>query len=296
MDFRKKFLVPPGAKVKLADIDPAYKGKHESPETAAPEIARHVESLARLQYKLYAEGERSLLIVLQGLDAAGKDGVIRHVISGTNPQGVKVACFKQPTREELAHDFLWRVHRATPARGEIAVFNRSHYEDVLVVRVHELVAKSVWSKRYDRIREFEKLLVQAGTRIVKFYLHISPEEQLARFKQRLDDPHRNWKIRESDYTEREYWSAYIEAYEDALRETSTRRAPWYVIPANHKWFRDLAISSILIDTLDDMDLQIPKPAVDLRAIRLRYHSAKVDQEKNATRGHRRDGRKTSAKK
>jgi PPK2 family polyphosphate:nucleotide phosphotransferase len=296
MDFRKKFLVPPGAKVKLADIDPAYKGKHESPETAAPEIARHVESLARLQYKLYAEGERSLLIVLQGLDAAGKDGVIRHVISGTNPQGVKVACFKQPTREELAHDFLWRVHRATPARGEIAVFNRSHYEDVLVVRVHELVAKSVWSKRYDRIREFEKLLVQAGTRIVKFYLHISPEEQLARFKQRLDDPHRNWKIRESDYTEREYWSAYIEAYEDALRETSTRRAPWYVIPANHKWFRDLAISSILIDTLDDMDLQIPKPAVDLRAIRLRYHSAKVDQEKNAKRGHRRDGRKTSAKK
>jgi PPK2 family polyphosphate:nucleotide phosphotransferase len=296
MDFRKKFLVPPGAKVKLADIDPAYKGKHESPETAAPEIARHVESLARLQYKLYAEGERSLLIVLQGLDAAGKDGVIRHVISGTNPQGVKVACFKQPTREELAHDFLWRVHRATPARGEIAVFNRSHYEDVLVVRVHELVAKSVWSKRYDRIREFEKLLVQAGTRIVKFYLHISPDEQLARFKQRLDDPHRNWKIQESDYTEREYWPAYIEAYEDALRETSTRRAPWYVIPANHKWFRDLAISSILIDTLDDMDLQIPKPAVDLRAIRLRYHSAKVDQEKNAKRGHRRDGRKTSAKK
>jgi PPK2 family polyphosphate:nucleotide phosphotransferase len=296
MNFRKKFLVSPGAKVKLADIDPAYKGKHESHERAAPEIARHVESLARLQYKLYAEGKRSLLIVLQGLDAAGKDGVIRHVISGTNPQGVKVACFKQPTREELAHDFLWRAHRVTPGHGEIAIFNRSHYEDVLVVRVHELVAKSVWSKRYERIREFEKLLVQEGTQIVKFYLHISPDEQLTRFKQRLDDPQRNWKIQESDYTEREYWPAYIEAYEDALRETSTRRAPWYVIPANHKWFRDLAISSILIDTLDDMDLQIPKPAVDLKAIRLRYHSAKAEQEKNAKRGRPRGERKASAKK
>jgi PPK2 family polyphosphate:nucleotide phosphotransferase len=296
MNFRKKFLVSPGAKVKLADIDPAYKGKHESHESAAPEIARHVESLARLQYKLYAEGKRSLLIVLQGLDAAGKDGVIRHVISGTNPQGVKVACFKQPTREELAHDFLWRAHRVTPGHGEIAIFNRSHYEDVLVVRVHELVAKSVWSKRYERIREFEKLLVQEGTQIVKFYLHISPDEQLTRFKQRLDDPQRNWKIQESDYTEREYWPAYIEAYEDALRETSTRRAPWYVIPANHKWFRDLAISSILIDTLEDMDLQIPKPAVDLKAIRLRYHSAKAEQEKNAKRGRRRGERKASAKK
>jgi PPK2 family polyphosphate:nucleotide phosphotransferase len=279
MDFRKKLMVPPGAKFKLADVDPAYKGKHESHQSAAAEIARHIEGLSRLQHKLYAEGKRSLLIVLQGLDAAGKDGVIHHVISGTNPQGVNVTCFKQPTHQELAHDFLWRAHRHTPANGEIMIFNRSHYEDVLAVRVHHIVPKSVWSRRYDRIREFEKLLVESGTHVLKFYLHISPEEQLVRFKDRLEDPHRNWKIRESDYTEREYWPAYIEAIEEAMHETTTTRAPWYVIPSNHKWFRDLAISSILVDTLDEMDLQIPKPSVDLNAIRLRYHFAKTEQEK-----------------
>jgi PPK2 family polyphosphate:nucleotide phosphotransferase len=280
MDFRKKFLVDSHVKFKLSNIDPAYKGTHESHESAVPELARHTASLAHLQYKLYAEGKRSLLIILQGLDAAGKDGVIRHVISGTNPQGVNVACFRQPTHEELAHDFLWRAHNHTPAKGEIMIFNRSHYEDVLVVRVHDIVPKSVWSKRYDRICEFEKLLSQSGAHVIKFYLHISPEEQLARFKMRLDDPHRNWKIRNSDYTEREYWPAYIEAFEDAMRETSTTRAPWYVIPSNHKWFRDLAISSILVDTLDEMDLKIPRPLVDLKAIRLQYHSAKIEQEKD----------------
>ena len=162
------------------------------------------------------------------------------------------------------------------------IFNRSHYEDVLVVRVHRMVPKSVWSKRFDRIREFEKLLVEAGTHIVKFYLHISPVEQLTRFKERLDDPHRNWKIQNSDYTEREYWPAYIEAFGDAMRKTAMPRAPWYVIPSNHNWFRDLAISSILVDTLEEMDIQIPKPSVDLKAIRLRYHSAKIEQEKKRT--------------
>jgi PPK2 family polyphosphate:nucleotide phosphotransferase len=252
MDFRKKFVVDPGAKVRLGDIDPAHKGEHESHHSGAAEIANHTASLARLQAKLYAEGKRSVLIVLQGLDAAGKDGVIRRVISGTNPQGVNVACFRQPTDEDLAHDFLWRAHHHTPANGEITIFNRSHYEDVLVVRVHDIVPKLVWSKRYESIREFEKLLSQAGTRIVKFYLHISPGEQLARFKERLEDPHRNWKIRNSDYTEREYWPAYIEAFEDAMRETSTTHAPWYIIPSNHKWFRDLAISGILVDTLEEM--------------------------------------------
>ena len=277
MDFRKKFVVEPDVKFKLGNIDPAYTGKHESHDSAAAELARHTASLAQLQYRLYAEGKRSLLIVLQGLDAAGKDGVIRHVISGTNPQGVNVACFKQPTREELAHDFLWRAHNHTPAKGEIMIFNRSYYEDVLIVRVHDIVPKSVWSKRYDRICEFEKLLIQAGTHVIKFYLHISPEEQLARFKMRLDDPHRNWKIRNSDYTEREYWPAYIEAFEDAMLKTSTTRAPWYVIPSNHKWFRDLAISRILVETLDEMDLKLPKPSVDLQAIRVQYHSATIEQ-------------------
>jgi len=279
MDFRKKFVVQPHLKFKLGNIDPAYKGTHESHESAVPELARHTVRLAHLQYRLYAEGKRSLLIVLQGFDAAGKDGVIRHVVSGTNPQGVNVACFKQPTHEELAHDFLWRTHNHTPAKGEIMIFNRSHYEDVLIVRVHDIVPKSVWSKRYDRICEFEKLLSQAGTHVIKFYLHISPEEQLTRFKMRLDDPHRNWKIRYSDYTEREFWPAYIAAFEDVMRRTSTTRAPWYVIPSNHKWFRDLAISSILVDTLDEMDLKIPKPSVDLKAIRLQYHSAEIEQEK-----------------
>src|SRR5216684_1016981 len=291
MDFRKAFVVPPGGKFKLADIDPAYEGSHESHASAAAEIERHVASLAQLQYKLYAEGKRSLLVVLQGLDAAGKDGVISHVVRGTNPQGVKVACFKQPTHEEFAHDFLWRAHRQTPARGEIAIFNRSHYEDVLVARVHDLVPKSVWSKRYGRIREFEKLVRSAGTHVVKLYLHISPQEQLARFKERLDDPHRNWKISMSDYTEREYWPAYTEAFEDAIRATAAKHAPWYVIPSNQKWFRNLAISSILVDTLEQMDLRIPKPSVDLKVIRLRYHSAKREQKE----GERPGGSKTRRK-
>lgn len=281
MDFRKRFIVERGSKLKLADFDPADKGQHENHQSAAAEIARHTEVLARLQYKLYAEGKRSLLVVLQGLDASGKDGVIRHVMTGTNPQGVNVTCFKQPTRDELAHDFLWRAHYHTPACGEIMIFNRSHYEDVLVVRVHNIVPRSVWSLRYENIREFEKLLVQAGTQVIKFYLHISPQEQLIRFKERLDDPHRNWKIRESDYTEREFWPAYIEAMEEAIRETTTKHAPWFIIPSNHKWFRDLAISSILVDALEEMQLQIPKPSVDLKAIRLRYHSAKIEQDHNA---------------
>jgi PPK2 family polyphosphate:nucleotide phosphotransferase len=280
MDLQSRFRVSPGSRVKLAAFNPADKGKHENHQSAALEIARHTEALARLQYKLYAEGKRSLLIVLQGMDASGKDGVIRHVMSGTNPQGVNVTCFKRPTHEEMTHDFLWRAHRNTPAAGEIMIFNRSYYEDVLAVRVHNIVPKSIWSLRYERIREFEKLLVQEGTQIVKFHLHISPEEQLARFKERLDDPQRNWKISESDYTEREYWPAYIEAFEDAISETSIETAPWYIIPANYKWFRDLVISSILVDALEEMQLQIPKPAVDLKAIRLRYHSAKIEQDRN----------------
>ncbi len=258
MDFRKRFMVPPDSKVKLRELDPAYKGDHQNHQSAASELERNTKALAHLQYKLYAEDKRSLLVVLQGLDASGKDGVIRHIFSSTNPQGVNVTSFKGPSREELAHDFLWRAHYHAPSKGQITIFNRSYYEDVLVVRVHNIVPKEIWSTRYDRIRDFETLPAQAGTRVLKFYLHISPEEQLARFKDRLDDSHRNWEISTSDYTEREYWPAYLTAFEDAIRETTAADAPWYVIPSNHKWFRDLAISNILIGTLEEMNITFPQ--------------------------------------
>jgi PPK2 family polyphosphate:nucleotide phosphotransferase len=284
MDWGQKFIVEPGSNVRLADIDPSYTGKHASHEEALPKIHEHVERMAKLQYLLYADGSQSLLIVLQALDAAGKDGTIRHLFSGMNPQGVSVACFKQPTPIELAHDFLWRVHPNAPEKGHVAIFNRSHYEDVLVVRVHKLAPKAVWSKRYDEIAEFESLLARSGTRILKFYLHIDPKEQLARFEQRLDDPARNWKISESDYTEREYWPQYVEAYEEALEKTSHAHAPWFVIPANHKWFRDLAISRIVADTLDEMGLKLPPTRVDLSEIARKYHAAKKEA-KNGGPGH-----------
>src|SRR5271170_1213688 len=222
MDYRTKFMVEPDAKVRLSKIDPSYTGKHQSAEETAPEIVKHVARMDKLQYLLYADGNQSLLVVLQALDAAGKDGVIRHVFSGMNPEGTSVFGFKQPSQIEAAHDFLWRAHERTPGKGEVVIFNRSHYEDVLVVRVHKLVERAVWSKRYDLINDFEKMLARNGTRIVKFYLHISPEEQLARFKQRLDDPARHWKISENDYSERKLWTDYIAAFEDAMERTSTK--------------------------------------------------------------------------
>jgi len=281
MDLRQKFMVEPGAKVRLSDIDPSYTGKHESREKAAPEIAKHVQRMDKLQYLLYADGNQSLLVVLQALDAAGKDGVIRHLISGMNPQGTSVFCFKQPSKDEAAHDFLWRAHLRAPGKGEVVVFNRSHYEDVLVVRVHELVEHAVWSKRYELINDFEKMLVQNRTTILKFYLHISPEEQLERFKQRIDDPSRNWKISEGDYSERELWPKYVEAYQDAMALTSTKHAPWYVIPSNHKWFRNLAVSQIIADTMDEMGLKLPPTHVDIADIRRKYHAAEQKERKIA---------------
>src|SRR5262245_855797 len=278
MDYRKKFAVEPGAKVRLSKIDPSYTGKHDSREEAQPAVQKNVERLEKLQYLLYADGSQSLLVVLQAPDAAGKDGVIRHVISGMNPQGTSVYGFKQPSREEAAHDFLWRAHQRTPAKGEVAIFNRSHYEDVLVVRVHKLVPESVWSKRYDLINDFEKNLSLNGTTILKFFLHISPEEQLERFKDRLDDPSRHWKISESDYSERELWSKYVDAFEDVMALTSTKRAPWYIIPSNHKWFRNLAVSQIIADTMDEMGLKLPPPRVDIADIRRKYHAAERAQD------------------
>jgi PPK2 family polyphosphate:nucleotide phosphotransferase len=280
MDYRKRFVVEPGAKVRLGRIDPAFKGKHESQDTATPEIQKHIERMAKLQYLLYADGNQSLLVVLQALDAGGKDGVVRHVFSGMNPQGTSVFGFKQPSKLEAAHDFLWRAHLRAPGKGEVVIFNRSHYEDVLVVRVHKLVPKQVWSERYELINDFEKNLGENGTRILKFYLHISPEEQLERFKQRLDDPPRQWKISENDYSERELWSDYIEAFEDAMEKTSTKHASWYVIPSNHKWFRNLAISEIVADTLDDMHLKLPPTQVDIADIRRKYHVAAQEERKD----------------
>jgi len=277
MDYRKRFLVEPGSNLRLKKIDPAFKDEHESQKSAAIETQRHVDRMTELQYLLYADGNRSLLIVLQALDAGGKDGVVRHVFSAMNPQGTSVFGFKQPSKLEAAHDFLWRAHLRAPGKGEVVIFNRSHYEDVLVVRVHKLVPKPIWSKRYELINNFEQTLVDNGTRILKFYLHISPVEQLERFKQRLDDPQRHWKISESDYFERELWSDYIDAFEEGMERTSTKHAPWYVIPSDHKWFRNLAISAIVADTMEDMDLKLPPTNVDIVEIRRKYHAAAEEQ-------------------
>jgi PPK2 family polyphosphate:nucleotide phosphotransferase len=273
LDYRKAFRVKPGHKLKLNKIDPAYTGKHESEAAAEGETEHYLKKLTRQQALLYAEHKHSVLVVLQALDAGGKDGTIKHVFSLVNPQGVRVARYNQPTPIELAHDFLWRVHPHAPGRGEIAIFNRSHYEDVLVTRVHKLIDKATWTERYRNIRDFEALLAESGTTILKFFLHISKEEQLARFAQRLDDPARNWKISEADYSERNLWDDYSEAYEDAIRATSTTEAPWYVIPSNHKWFRNLAVSQIIADALADLGLAFPAPSVNLADIRRKYHAA-----------------------
>ena len=282
MRFDSEFRVKPGRKLRLKGIDPAYCGHHTSEQDAKPAITHYREKMARLQTLLYADRAKSVLIVLQGLDAAGKDGTVNHVLSALNPQGVSVTGFKTPTPAELAHDFLWRVHPHAPGKGEIAVFNRSHYEDVLVTRVHKLIDKPTWKERYKRIRGFEELLVEDNTLILKFYLHISKEEQLERFAQRLDDPARNWKISESDYTERAFWDAYIAAFEDAIEATTTKTAPWFVIPANHKWFRNLAVSQIIADAMEGLNLHYPKPTADLAQIRRQYHAA-AREEKGAAK-------------
>ena len=278
MDYRKQFLVEPGQKLHLKRLDPAFKGHHETHETAAPELEHYRQKLAYQQSLMYAEKKHALLIVLQALDAGGKDGTVNHVFTALNPQGTSVIGFKQPTALELEHDFLWRVHPHAPPKGWVSIFNRSHYEDVLVTRVHKLIDKATWSARYDRIRDFETELFESGTQILKFFLHIGKEEQLARFEQRLDDPARNWKISELDYSERELWDDYIAAFEDALSATSAQHAPWFVIPSNHKWFRNLAVSQIVADT-EDIGMSFPKPIVDLADIRRKYHAAELEEKK-----------------
>ena len=262
-----KLKVPVDKKIRLSDIDPG--DTHGlTKEDAAAVLVKHLERLSVLQYLLYAEGRRSVLVVLQGIDAAGKDGTIRRVMSGLNPQGVRVTPFKAPEGAEKRHDYLWRIHKAVPEHGQIGIFNRSHYEDVLVVRVHGLVPKSVWSKRYDQINDFERMLSESGVSVMKFLLYISKDEQAKRFRERLEDKRKGWKFSPDDLREREYWDAYIEAFEEVLTKCSTDYAPWYVIPANRKWFRNLAVAQILVETLEGMKLQYPKPVADLSKIQL----------------------------
>lgn len=272
INYQNKFIVRPATKVKLKDMSAHWHGKHESHKKALPEIQKYLEKMDELQYLMYSENKHSLLIVLQGLDAAGKDGVIRHVLTGMNPQGCTVSCFKQPTELELSHDFLWRIHPKAPQRGAVAIFNRSHYEDVLITRVHGLVSKSECSRRYQLINDFEKNLIDENkTTIIKFFLNISNKEQLDRFRKRLDDPTRQWKISEGDYKEREYWNKYMNTYEELLHSTSTKHAPWFIIPCDHKWFRNLAISQIITQTLEDLKMKMPHPTVDIAKIRRKYH-------------------------
>ena len=230
---------------------------------AEPETAKQLDRLAALQDRFWADARRSVLVVLQGIDAAGKDGTINKVMEAFNPQGCPVTAFKVPSTEELAHDYLWRVHKAVPRRGEIGIFNRSHYEDVLVVRVHDLVPKRVWSKRYDEINAFERHLTDNGTTIVKFFLSIDKDEQRARFQARYDDPTKRWKFAMGDLEERKRWDDYQAAFDDALSKTSTIAAPWYVIPANRKWFRNLAVASILADTIAGLKPAYPPVASDV---------------------------------
>ncbi|HEY4013623.1 MAG TPA: polyphosphate kinase 2 family protein [Polyangiaceae bacterium] len=272
MTYADRFRVAAGQEIRLKEVDPAFKD-HEGRKKSADEMEGDRAKLRALQELFYADGRSSLLICLQGMDAGGKDGTIGHILGAMNPQGCRVVAFKEPSAEERAHDFLWRIHRATPPRGQVTLFNRSHYEDVLIVRVHERVPRSVWSRRYDQINAFESELAENDTHILKFFLHISKEEQLRRFEERLDDPAKQWKISEADYKERAFWDDYMGAYEEALSRTSTAQAPWFVIPSDHKWFRNLVIARIVVEYLEGLDLRVPPPSVDLKHIRREYHAA-----------------------
>ena len=257
------YLVRPGSKIRLKSIKTSDTGDFKDKAEAEAASRKNLDELAKLQDLLYADGTKALLVVLQAMDAGGKDGTIEHIFSGVNPQGCKVASFKVPSTLEKAHDFLWRIHAAVPAKGMIGIFNRSHYESVLVERIHGFAPKPVWKKRYDHINNFEQLLVDEGTTVVKFFLHISKKEQAERMQARLDDPKKNWKFSANDLEERKYWDEYQEAFEDTLAKCSTEAAPWYAIPADKKWFRNWAISDILVHTLRDMKPQYPDPIPDI---------------------------------
>jgi PPK2 family polyphosphate:nucleotide phosphotransferase len=269
MNLRKKLIVKPGKKAGISSRNPKTTPGVRNKDAALELVEKNTRRLAELQYLLYAESKHAVLIVIQAMDTGGKDGVIRHVMTGLNPLGCRVTSFKVPSPEELKHDFLWRIHQAVPARGEVGIFNRSHYEDVLVVRVHKLVSEEIWSRRYEQINAFEKLLTQNNVKVLKFFLHISKDEQKQRLQERLDDPTKQWKLSAADFQERNYWADYTQAYEDALTRCSTPWAPWYVIPANRKWSRNFSISQILVETLEELDMKFPAPSVDVAKIRVK---------------------------
>jgi PPK2 family polyphosphate:nucleotide phosphotransferase len=262
-----KYRVAPGSKIDLskwdADDKRLYDGDKQEGREALPALNKELEALQEL---LYAEGKHKVLVVLQGIDTAGKDGTIRHVFEGVNPQGVRVASFKVPTPVELAHDYLWRIHQQTPRRGEIVIFNRSHYEDVLVVRVHNLAPPEVWGRRYEHINAFEKTLTDEGATILKFFLHISKDEQKQRLQERLDTPEKHWKFSKADLAERKRWDDYMAAYEAVLSKTSTDYAPWYIVPANRKWYRNLVVSHVIINTLEGLNMRFPEAEAGLAEI------------------------------
>ena len=266
----QRYRVHPAQKVRLADWNPSdtssFDGKKKDALKESEKLLRKLEELQEL---LYAGHKHKVLIVLQALDTGGKDGTIRRVFEGVNPQGVRVAHFGVPTPEELDHDFLWRVHAQAPAKGEIVIFNRSHYEGVLVVRVHNLAPKEVWRDRYREINDFERSLTEEGTTILKFFLHISKEEQKKRLEDRLKDPTKRWKFSVHDLPEREFWSEYMKAYRDVLEKTSTEWAPWYVVPANHNWFRDLLVSTVMVRTLEEFDMRYPPEAKGLKSLTIK---------------------------
>jgi PPK2 family polyphosphate:nucleotide phosphotransferase len=255
--------IRPGRSFQLEDLPTTDVAGFKDKADGRGQLEKHLERLRELQHLLYADGRHAVLIVLQAMDTGGKDGTIRHVMSGFNPAGCMVTSFKVPSEEEKKHDFLWRIHHAVPPKGVIGVFNRSHYEDVLVVRVHKMVPKEVWKARYKQINEFERMLTETGTTIIKFFLHISKKEQAKRLKARIEDKKKNWKFSSADLAERKLWSEYQDAYEDALRECSTEWAPWTVVPADVKWARDEMVARVMVEKLETLDLRYPKPQKDL---------------------------------
>ena len=263
------YLAVPGKKINLSKWKTDDTGEFKEKDDALPAIEKNLHKLRRLQLKIYAQSKHALLIVIQAMDTGGKDGAIKHVFSGVNPQGCDVTSFKRPSDLEVAHDFLWRIHTATPRKGMIGIFNRSHYESVLVERVHTLVPKSVWSCRYDHINNFEQLLTDEGTTVIKFFLHISKEEQKRRLEERLKESKKNWKFDHNDLHERKFWNEYRAAYEDAIEKCSTRDAPWHIVPSDHKWFRNWVISDTVVRTMEKMKLEFPEPPDSIEGVKVK---------------------------